>query len=479
VARPPPLFGRLRRDLGSLESYAAMIGMLVGAGVFRVTGVASEETGPGVILGYLLLAPTVLATSVAYMVYLSTPLGEEPGGEYADVLHTFGSRRLAFLCAWLKLISYLGALAFLARALADYAVELAVVLGFERLHGVPGETGRLVLALLALFFFLGVHVVGVRWFGRLQVGMCAILGLSILVLVVPGLFAIEPRNYRPFLPSGLSGLARALPPLFFAYAAFEALAHTGAEVRDSRRRLPRVFLRGIAATTVIFVSMTVVAFGVLPGDRLSQSDAPMATAAAAYLPAGAAALVALGGVLAVATSLNATMLVPARLALVLAADGFLPRWLGGVHAERGTPVPGLLATFAIAAGLLLSGQMALALNVAVQALVVVYGLHSLALLCLPARNPELFARVSVPIAPALQRAAAVFSLLSMGTLFVVQVMADVARIARTTLGERLRGGASTSLELLVLWGAVGLALHHLMRRRRRAAAGGASGAPGG
>ena len=467
MPRPPSFFGRLRRDLGSLESYAAMIGMLVGAGVFRVTSVASEETGAGVILGYLLLAPAVLATSVPYMVYLSTPLGEEPGGEYADVRHTFGRPWLAFLCAWLKLISYLGALAFLARALADYAVALVVVLGPERFaeSGFPGDTGLVALALVALVFFLGVHLVGVRWFGRLQVAMCAILGLSILVLVVPGLFVIEAENYRPFLPNGPGGLARALPPLFFAYAAFEARAHTRAEVRDSPRSQPRVFVRGIAATTLIFVAMTGVAFGVLPGEELARSEAPMATAATVYLPKGGAALVALGGVLAVATSLNATMLVPARLGLVLAADGCLPRWLGGVHAGRGTPVPGLLATFVVAAGLLLSGRMGLALDVAVQALVLVYALHSLALLFLPARNPELFARVTVPISPALQRAAAVFSVLSMGTILAVGVVADLERIGSGTFLGRLRAGTSPRLELMILWGAVGLALYRLTRRR--------------
>ena len=71
----PATSGRLRRDLGTLESYATLIGILIGAGIFKVTGQAWTLTGPSVILGYLVLAPAVLATSVAYSVYLSTPLG--------------------------------------------------------------------------------------------------------------------------------------------------------------------------------------------------------------------------------------------------------------------------------------------------------------------------------------------------------------------------------------------------------------------
>lgn len=444
------VLGRLKRDLGTVESYAAMIGLLVGAGIFKVTSVASGETGAGVILAYLLLAPAVLATSVPYMVYVSTSLGLEPGGEYSNIARTWGEKRVAFLAGWLKCIAYLGALAYLAGALADYVIELLQLAGAHDLGwlGTP-------LALAGLVFFLVVHVSGVRWFGRLQVGMCAVLGVSILVLVVPGLFAIESANYRPFLPRGGAGLARSLPPLFFAFAGFEALAHTAGEVKDSTKRLPRIFLRGIGLTTLIFVSMTVVAFGVLPYERLAESPAPMASAASVYLPAGAAALVTIGGVLAVATSLNATMLVPSRIWIVLARDGLLPRWLGTVHADRGTPVPGLLASFVIAAVLLLSGQMGLALNIAVFALVLVYWLHSLSLIVLPLKNPGLLAEAKVRIGVGVQRAAAVFSLLSMGTLIAVQVVQDVGHIGATTLGERFADQSVTSLELLLLWAGVG------------------------
>lgn len=109
----------LRRDLGTIESYAVIIGILIGAGIFKVTGEAWSLTGPSVILAYIVLAPAVLATSVAYSVFLSTPLGLEPGGEYTHISRTFGGHAMAFVGAWLKIISYTGALADLAVAFAD------------------------------------------------------------------------------------------------------------------------------------------------------------------------------------------------------------------------------------------------------------------------------------------------------------------------------------------------------------------------
>src|SRR4029079_16860148 len=160
-AAAAPHIGRLRRDLGTLESYAALLGILIGAGIFTVTSYAWSLTGPSVILGYLVLFPVILATSVPYAAFLSTPLGREPGGEYAHISRTFGGYRLAFIGAWLKIISYIGAEAFLANSLADYIIA---AFGSGR-GGLNPESSRLPLALASLLFFFFVHAIGVRWFG--------------------------------------------------------------------------------------------------------------------------------------------------------------------------------------------------------------------------------------------------------------------------------------------------------------------------
>src|SRR3954468_22327551 len=154
----------LRRDLGTLDSYAALLGILIGAGIFKVTSDAWALTGPSVILGYLVLAPVILATSVAYSVFLSTPLGRAPGGEYTHISRTFGGYGLAFVGAWLKIISYIGALAYLSRAFGDYVRQL-----------LGGRGDVMVIAIVSLVVFYAIHVAGVRWFGRIQVWMCVVL----------------------------------------------------------------------------------------------------------------------------------------------------------------------------------------------------------------------------------------------------------------------------------------------------------------
>src|SRR5262244_1900998 len=105
----PNIVSRLRRDLGVVESYSALIGILVGAGIFKVTSEAWALTGPSVILGYIVLMPAILATSVPYAAFISSPLGIEPGGEYLHISRTLGGYRIAYIGAWLKIIAYVGA----------------------------------------------------------------------------------------------------------------------------------------------------------------------------------------------------------------------------------------------------------------------------------------------------------------------------------------------------------------------------------
>ena len=110
----------LRRDLGRLESYATLIGGLIGSGIFVVIGQAGGLAGPSVPLAYVALFPVVMATAMAYMVFMSTPLGERPGGAYVHISRTFGRFFPGFIAVWLQLVAYSGALGVLSLSLGEY-----------------------------------------------------------------------------------------------------------------------------------------------------------------------------------------------------------------------------------------------------------------------------------------------------------------------------------------------------------------------
>src|SRR5438552_7254200 len=197
----------LKRELTRLESYATIIGILVGSGIFVVTGKSGAIAGPSVPLAYLVLAPVVLMTAVAYTVYLSTPLGTRPGGEYLHISRTTRSFYLGFIVLWLKWLSYIGALVILSTSLAQYlkffypgmdqwfAGVLPFGEAFSKSYSGDPSLGEAVIATAALLFFLVFNLLGVKFYGWLQTVMVIIKCVAIVVLVVPGLFAIELKNF--------------------------------------------------------------------------------------------------------------------------------------------------------------------------------------------------------------------------------------------------------------------------------------------
>ena len=198
----------------------------------------------------------------------------------------------------------------------------------------------------------------------------------------------------------------------------------------------------------------------------------MTEVASGYLPWGAAVVVTLGAIMAITTSLNPTLIVPSRLALIFVEDGLAPNWLGFVSRRTATPIVSLTLNLIACLVLVVSKQLSLALNIAVFALVLLYCVHSLAFLILPRSNPKLYAEIGVSIPRLLMTVAALLSVLSMGVLIAVQVWQDVQTLMTQSLRERIAQHALTSLELAVLWSTFAALLYFFSKwirgRARRA-----------
>jgi APA family basic amino acid/polyamine antiporter len=470
----------LRRELTKLESYATIIGILVGSGIFVVTGKSGAVAGPSVPIAYLVLAPVVLVTAVAYSVYLSTPLGTRPGGEYLHISRTTRSFYLGFVVLWLKWLSYIGALVILSVSLAQYLKFfypgmdqwVAGLLPFGeslgRRYARDPSLGEAVIATGALAFFFVFNLLGVKFYGWLQTVMVVVKCLAIVILVVPGLFAIRSANFTPLFPHGFwatitpdgeRGFLAVLPPLFFAYAGFESLAQTAGETKDSRKSLPMIFINGVLISMVMFFVMSLVAFGVMPYQELARSSFAMSDAAARYLPWWGGAVVTIGALMAFSTCLNATLFVPARILYVFGEDRILPQGLSRVSVRFRTPWVSLVVNAVIALALLWTKSFGYVLDIAIVGMFLVYGMHSASLMVLPFIRPELYKRARVRLHPALLVLLGLVSLVSMIYLTVVTIARDIAQHA--SLPPEQQG--VTIWQLLLVWVAVGTVFYLIAR----------------
>ena len=65
----------------------------------------------------------------------------------------------------------------------------------------------------------------------------------------------------------------------------------------------------------------------------------------------------------------------------------------------------------------------------------------------------------------LLQSSAVFSVLAMGTMILIQLRGDIDTLRTQTLSQRISGHSLTSIELIVVWGIVGAALYRFARIR--------------
>ena len=161
----------------------------------------------------------------------------------------------------------------------------------------------------------------------------------------------------------------------------------------------------------------------------------MAEVASIYLPCGAAIFVTIGAIAAIMTALNGTIFVPSRLGNHVCGRRSCAALAWIYQQNTATPIRGLTLTLACCAVLLISGQLSLALNVAVFALVVLYFIHSLVFLFLPRLNPPLASEIEISLPHRVQQAAAIVSLLSMGLMILIQLRQDVD-VLRTQTSQR-------------------------------------------
>ena len=400
----------LKRDLGPISGYATIIGILVGAGIFRVTGEAGAVAGSAVPLAYLLFAPIVLSTALAYSVFMSTPLGMRPGGAYIHISRTFGNYYLGFITMWMKLVAFVGAISFMSTSFGEYMTFFF-----------PNHDPRM-WGTIVLLFFYGINIIGVRYYGQFQTAMLIVLIISILILVIPGIPEIDYSYYDPILPKGYNGLLAAMPMLFFSYAGFETLAQVAGETKDPTRTLPMIFIKGVLASVFIFFTMSFVAFGVLPADVLASSNSAMADVAAQYLPPWGSSIVAIGAMSAFLTSINGSILVPSRMLFVFSEDRLMPRSLALVHPQWRTPYISLIISAIICTALIWSQSARYLMNAGLIGIFIIYCFQGIALMALPIVNKRLYNSAQFQLPKWLLYLAGSISAFSMAYFLIMTIM---------------------------------------------------------
>ena len=363
---------RLRKSLSALDLTIFGVGVVIGAGIFTLTGRAAHEVaGPAIVVSFVVAALACALAAMCYAEFASTvPVS---GSAY-----TFSYASLGELFAWiigwdLILEMFLGA-SVVAQGWSAYLGVLLEQLGMP-IPEVIGYGGAVDLMAIVLVLVLGALMTyGIRESMRVNLVLVAVKLFIVLFVIVAGIMFVNPANYSPFVPEaapresatgltqpllqflsgaepmafGVGGIFAGAALVFFAYIGFDVVATTAEETKRPQRDLPIGIIASLVICTILYCAVALVVTGMVPYDQLDPAAA-LANAFAHHGETWMATVISAGAVAGLTTVVLTLLIGATRIIFAMSRDHLLPGSLAKVHPTRRTPwIISIIVTLVVA-----------------------------------------------------------------------------------------------------------------------------------
>lgn len=263
---------------GSLSLAGAVwlgTGVMIGAGIFALTGQMAGMTGSLFPIAFLVAAVVVGFSAYSYV--LLSRAYPSAGGIGMFLAKAYGPTVTTAFHALLMYCSMVIAQSFLARTFGAYAVQL--VDGEAPTYLVPALGVGLILIVFAL------NLIGTRWVGRTAwlLGVVKVVGIAVFAIV--GVAIAD--GWSAAIPSpetderiSVTGFLGATALGILAFKGFTTITNSGSEIVEPHRNVGRAIVIAIATCIVIYALVGAAVAGNLSLDAIvAQSDHALAAAA--------------------------------------------------------------------------------------------------------------------------------------------------------------------------------------------------------
>jgi APA family basic amino acid/polyamine antiporter len=415
---------KLKKSLSALDLTVFGVGVVIGAGIFTLTGRAAHSVaGPSIVISFIIAAICCALAAMCYAEFASTvPVS---GSAY-----TFSYAALGEIFAWiigwdLILEMFLGA-SVVAQGWSAYLGVFLGKIGIT-LPAAISYGGTVDLFAVALVLVLGVLITfGIKESLRVNLVLVGVKLFIVLFVIFAGLQFINPANYAPFVPAaqattttngltqpliqlltgaspstfGIGGIVAGAALVFFAYIGFDVVATTAEETKNPQRDLPIGIIASLVICTVLYCAVALVVTGMVPYDKLDPSAA-LANAFAFHGQSWMATLISAGAVAGLTTVVLTLMIGATRLIFAMCRDALLPVKLAKVHPTFRTPwlITAIVAVIvALVAGFTPVGVLEEMVNIGTLSAFV---LVSIGVVVLRKKRPDLKRSFKVPFSPVL------------------------------------------------------------------------------
>lgn len=328
---------QLKRHLGLFDVFSVAAGAMISSGLFILPAIAYRKTGPGMIISYF-LASILIIPSVLSKAELSTAMPRS-GGTYFFIERSLGPIGGLFsgMAAWSSLALKS------AFAIVGMALLLEVLLE-TYLNTYLSDAYIKVFAVICCIAFTVLNTISVKHTSRLQDMLVTILLVILAGFVGIGAPSVDVTRFKGFIDSGLGTILATTGLVFISYGGLTHVADIAEEVQHPGKNLPRGIILAWLVVSTLYVLVITVTVGVLNGDQLASSNAPISLAAGEFSgPAGFIVLSLAAGA-AYITTANGGILASSRSPMAMSRDQLLPPVLARIHPRFGTPNVSILIT---------------------------------------------------------------------------------------------------------------------------------------
>ncbi len=433
----------LKKSLSALDLTVFGVGVIIGTGIFVLTGkIAKETAGPAVALAFVVAGLVCALAALCYAEFASTvPVA---GSAYTFAYASLGELP-AWIIGWDLILEMALGCAVVAVGWSGYVRSLMDTAGLhlpDALTGTrDGDFGFDILACLLVLLLTGILIAGMKLSSRVSAVVVALKVSVVLVVILVGAFFITGSNYNPFIPPsqpgeagsditspliqlmfgwaptnfGVMGIFTAAAVVFFAFIGFDIVATAAEETKNPQRDVPRGILGSLLICTLLYVLVSIVVTGMQKYTELS-TDAPLADAFKSVGHPFWAGLISFGAAVGLTTVCLILLMGQTRVFFAMSRDGLLPKPFSVVHPRFGTPYRSTIllgVIVAIVAGFTSIDELAELVNIGTLFAFVVV---AIGVVILRKKRPDLprsFRTPLVPFVPILSVAASLWLMLNL------------------------------------------------------------------
>lgn len=347
----------LNRTLGPSSLVMLGVGVIIGAGIFVLTGhVAAEITGPGIVLSFIIAAIACAFAGLCYAEFSSMiPVS---GSAYTYAYATLG-QFVAWIVGWDLILEYalgattvaIGWSGYLVSFLKDFGLIIPEVFTSPPLGYNPAThnwvlTGAVINfpAVCIVLILTAVIALGIKESATLNAIIVVLKVTIILAFIAAGAFFIKPELWQPFIPAntghsgifGWSGIMRGAGIIFFAYIGFDCVSTLAQEAKNPQKDMPVGIIGSLLVCTVLYVAVALVLTGVVHYSQLG-GPAPFAVALDAMNLRVFSPLLKVGAIAGLTSVILVLLLGQTRIFFSMSRDHLLPPGFAKVHPRFRTP----------------------------------------------------------------------------------------------------------------------------------------------